>query len=135
MIAITMAHLNVHDREVFIEQLSQAGWDVESWDVARDPDVNIDLAAEAEYAGPSLVLRLELPHHNAHLILQVCELDGEPLFRLRLYPMSGLAAILANIIAVQNSLDRENHSSLVKSLIRISDVVQIETDEGIFKLS
>jgi hypothetical protein len=131
----TMRRPNADDRKIFWQQLSQAGWDVEGWDVARNAGVSVDLAAEAEYAGPSFALRLELLAEHDYLMFQISEPDGESLFHLRVYPASDLAPILARIIDVQDTLDNENYPSLVKSLIPFSDPLQIETDEGIFNLS
>jgi hypothetical protein len=130
-----MPEQRVEERRIFLQQLMQAGWDVEGWDAARHAGVSVDLAAEAEYVGPLLVLRLELPAGDRHLVFLVSQLDGEPVLHLRLYPRGDLASVLAQIIAMQDTLDADNHPSLVKLLIPLCDLLQIETDKGIFSLS
>jgi N-acetylglutamate synthase-like GNAT family acetyltransferase len=130
-----MLEQRVEERRIFLQQLAQAGWDVESWDAARDTGATVDLDAEAEYVGPTLALRLELLAEQHYVAFGICQLDGELVLRLRLYSKANLASVLAQIIAVQDTLNSDNHSQLVKLLIAQCDQLQIETDEGIFNLS
>jgi hypothetical protein len=127
--------VRVEDRRIFSQCLSHAGWDVETWSAAREAGVRVDLVAEAEYSGPQRFLRLELPVESRCLTFQVSQLDGELVFRLRLHPKGDLGPVLALIIAVQDTLDADNHPGLVKSLIPLCDPLQIDTDQGLFSLS
>ena len=130
-----MPEQRVEERQIFLRQLAQAGWNVESWDAARDTGARVDVDAEAEYVGPALALRLELLAEQPYLAFGIYQLDGELVMRLRLYSKANLASVLAQIIAVQDTLNSDNHPQLVKLLIGVCDKVQIETDEGIFNLS
>ncbi len=127
--------MGVEDRQILLQHLSRAGWNVESWAAPRDAGVRVDLSAEAEYGGPSLVLRLELPFEQRYLVFQMSRLDGELVSRLHLYPSGDLIPVLRQIIAVQDTLDEENHPQLVKSLISLSDPLLIETDSGLYRLT
>ncbi|MEA2894735.1 MAG: hypothetical protein QOJ84_350 [Bradyrhizobium sp.] len=126
---------DVENRRVFLQYLAEAGWDVEGWDAARNAGVRVDLDAEAEYAGPALVLSLELLATHSYLTFQASRPDGELVFCLRLYPSGGLAVVLREIVAAQDMLDADNHPRLIKSLIPLCDPLLIETDRGIFRLS
>jgi len=122
-------------RQVFLQHLAQAGWNVEGWDAVRDTGARVDLDAEAEYVGPTLALRLELLAEQPYVAFGTYQLDGELVMRLRLYSKANLASVLAQIIAVQDTLNADNHPQLVKSLIALCDQLQIETEDGIFNLS
>lgn len=130
-----VAERRAEARQVFLQQLTQAGWNVESWDAVRDAGVRIDLAAEAEYLGAFLAFRLELLAEQPIVLFGVYQLDGELVFRLRFYSQANFPSVLGQIIAVQNTLNSDNYPQLVKSLIPLCDQLQIETDEGIFNLS
>jgi hypothetical protein len=130
-----MAGLSFGDRRTFLEQLSQAGWDVEDWDLVRVVGARVDLQAEAEYQNASSILRLELPTGQPYMVFQMSQLDGELVLRLRIYPRDDLAKILHEIIAAQDALDNDTHPQLLKALFPLSKRVLIETDEGLFALS
>ena len=129
-----MAGLSFGDRRIFLEQLSQAGWDVEDWDLVREVGVKVDLQAEAEYQSASSILRLELPTGQPYMVFQMSQPDGDLVLRLRIYPRDDLAPILNEIIAAQDALDNHTHPQLLKALIPKSKRVLIETEEGLFGL-
>ena len=130
-----MPGLSFGDRRVFLEQLSQAGWDVEDWDLVRGVGAKVDLHAEAEYSSRSSVLRLEIPTGQPYMVFQMSQPDGELVLRLRLYPRDDLGSMINEIIAAQDLLDDDTHPQLVKSLIPLSKRVVLETAEGLFALS
>jgi hypothetical protein len=122
------------DRRAFALELARAGWDVETWDGARDAGATVDLDGEAEYAGPSLRLRLELPPDSRQITLQIYRQDGELVLYLRLHAQS-VSAGIAPILAAQDTLNEQNVADLVKALLAACDRVLIQTDEGVFALS
>ncbi len=130
-----MSAQNLEDRRVFLEELSQAGWDVEGWSEALDAGASVDPEAEAEYKGPMFDLRLEYHAKPRQLTLGMVQRDGPAALRLQIRPSDDLAPLLAQIIAMQGSLDAENYPSLVKSLIPYSAPLLIETDDGLFQLT
>lgn len=130
-----VAERRAEARQVFLQQLTQAGWNVESWDVVRDTGVRIDLDAEAQYVGTSLALRLELLAEQPLVLFGVYQLDGEPVLRLWFCSEANLSSVVGQIIATQDTLNSDNYPQLVKSLIPLCDKLQIETDEGVFNLS
>jgi hypothetical protein len=130
-----VAERRVEARQVFLQQLAEAGWHVESWDVVRDTGVRIDLDGEAQYVGTFLALRLELLAERPLVLFGVYQLDGEPVFRLWFCSEANLSSVLGQIIATQDTLNSDNYPQLVKLLIPLCDKLQIETDEGVFNLS
>jgi hypothetical protein len=116
-------------------RLRTAGWDVESWDSARVAGASLDIDFEAEYAGPFVILRLELLSQLGYLLLQIAEPSGGPLLRLRLFPADDIEPAIERIISMQDTVDEDNHPTLVKSLIPLCKLVQIETEDGIYRLS
>ena len=122
-------------RQIFQEHLEQAGWTVESWDAVRETGASVDLDAEAQYVGPTMAFRLELLAEQHYVAFAIYELDGELVLPLRLYSEAKLASVLAQIIALQDTLNQDNLPQLVKQLIAVCDKVQTETNEGVFTLS
>jgi hypothetical protein len=128
-----MSARSLEDRRMLRQYLALAGWDVESWDQALETGADVEPEAEGEYAGPVFNLRLEYHAEHNYLLLEMVQRDGELFLRLRLY--NDLALILARIIAAQDTIDKENYTDLIKSLILLCDPLLVETDEGLYRLS
>ncbi len=123
------------ERNIFIQKLAYAGWEVESWDEVFDTGANVEPEAEARYTGPIFDLHLEFHADHRYLALEMVERKGENTIFLRLYPRGEIETLLALIIANQDNIGAENYPEVVKSLIPYCEPLLIDTDKGFFRLS
>jgi len=122
-------------RRVFIDSLSAAGWDVESWDAVLDAGQDVEPEAEASYSGAVFDLSLSYNAGGTYLGFELDERGGELFLSFRLHPATDLTELLARITAAQDALNTENMAEIVKTLIPLCNPLLIDTDEGLQKLS
>jgi hypothetical protein len=125
----------VEDRRIFLQDLARAGWNAQGWDEVLAAGADVDPEAEATYAGPVFDLLLEYHAEHAYLVLGMVQRQGALVVRLRLHPRDDIGPLLARIVASQDTIDAENHTEFVKSLIPLCEPLLIETDEGLYRLS
>lgn len=123
------------DRLLFMDRLSAAGWEVESWDAVLEQGDDVEPEAEAEYAGPEFDLRLEFHASGPYLAFELDQREGDLFLNLRLYPAVELGEILARIVDAQDTLNGHNMADVVKTLIPLCDPLLIDTEEGLQQLS
>jgi hypothetical protein len=126
---------SLEDRRIFLQHLAASSWDVEAWDEAHDTGANVEPEAEARYAGPFFDLRLEYHAQHRYLLLELAQPEGVLALSLRLHPSGDVSPLLARITGAQDTIDAENYTEFVKSLLPLCEPLLIETDEGLYRLS
>jgi len=121
-------------RAEFMEFLESVGWDVNGFDALLGIGVNVEPEAVATYRGPVFLLDMQFWAEERRLALDIFTSATEVLLRLRLYPRNQ-QALLAAIVAVQDSLDRENYPEFVEGLVPLCDPLLLETDAGLLHVS
>jgi hypothetical protein len=122
-------------RRVFIDRLSDAGWDVEPQDELLDAGIDVEPEAEATFTGPVFDLRLEYHAEGFYVMLEMDQREGELGLTLRMHPAREIRDVLDRIVAVQDVLNADNMGDIVKSFVPLCDPLLLETDEGVQQLS
>ena len=122
------------DRQMFVQLLSEAGWEVESWEDPMAGGANVEPEAEAEYHGETFDLRLEYHASDRSLVFQLAARSSDVALSLKLFPKD-LSLVVGHITPMPESLSDANYTDFVKSLIPLCFLVLVETEDGLYRLS
>lgn len=122
------------DLATFVQRLAAAGWEVERWDELMDAGADVSPQAAATYSGGVFDFRLEYHASGRFVRWEMEEPDGDLMLALQMYPALGLAPLLERVIAIQNIIDADNMTDVVKSLVPLCDPLLIDTDDGLRRI-
>lgn len=118
----------------FMDVLREAGWRLESLDVLLETDVDVEPEARADRPVGAFDAALTFHADEQRLGLELVERDGDMALVLRIYPKQQ-DLVLQAIVNVQDTLDTSNYSALVKSLLSLSELILLETETELLRLS
>jgi hypothetical protein len=123
-------------RQLFVTNLSSAGWNPGGWEALWEAGATLTPEAQAEYQTSSFKLRLGYHAEAGYVRLECDEIEGDTQLTFRFYPKANLDTVLETVVANQESLSAENFPELVKTMIPRCSLVLFEvSDEELVQLS
>jgi hypothetical protein len=126
-----MTEKQVAEKNLFVEKVTDAGWDAGGWDELLESGViNVTPEGTAKYVNAEAVLELSYHAEESYLSLSIVAKDSEDAIKFRFYFGGHLGEVLDVILGGQDTLTRKQYLNLVKGLVNTCEAVLVETGGG-----
>lgn len=137
-------------RTYFVKRLVAAGWDTRGWERLFNSGFSLTPEAQAEYRNAELALRLSYYIKDNYILLEFREnelvqqsarqagtlsSDVNLLPSLRFYPDGNLGLVLDELITELKRPSEDTYPDLIKKMIPLCQLILLEIEEGLVKLS
>jgi hypothetical protein len=126
-----MTEKQVAEKNLFVEKVTDAGWDAGGWDELLESGViNVTPEGVAKYVNAEAVLELSYHAEESYLSLSIGTKDTADAIKFRFYFGARLEEVLDAILDRQDTLTRNQYLAVVKGLVDTCEAVLVEMGSG-----